>query len=156
MLDSVVKKIKSLKFPIYLNFSIYKFKILEKDVDYINYLLKSYKDFVSCIYRDHLKSIERIDTDKIRAYYFSYKWGSIYPKSILYAKNVKTFGIHKVIEKVKNSWILKPSAKNGHFCSHYRLQTEAIHQTFLEPIKNLNIDFEYLTYILKTYTNFCK
>ncbi len=158
MLESLIKNIKpsTSKFPIHFNFSIYEFKILKNDIDHIKYLLKSYKEFVSCFYRDHVKNIKLIDTDKIRSFYFSYKWGSKYPKTILYSKNVKTFGIHKVIEIVKNSWILQPSVNDGHFCSHYRFKTEDIHQKFLEPIRNLNIDFEYLIYILKSYTNYCE
>jgi hypothetical protein len=152
-LERLVEKIKrSKKFPVNFDFSFYKFKILENDVSYINYLL-----IVSCIYRNYTKEIRLIDIDKIRAFYFSYDWGLKYPKSIFYYQNIRAVGIHKATKIKNDSWILKPSANKGHFCTHYRLKQEKFYRSSkpIEPIRNLNIDFEYLTFILKDYTNFC-
>jgi hypothetical protein len=40
------------------------------------------------------------------------------------------------------------------FCEHYRTMETDMDQTY-ESIRNLNVDFEYMTYILKSYSKFC-
>ena len=81
--------------------------------------------------------------------------GLEYPKSIFCSKNIRTLSIHRSSDINKDSWIMKPSAMDGHFCAHYRLKQEKLYSESIEPIRNLNIDFEYMTYILKKYTKFC-
>ena len=133
----------------------FNFMILENDIDYINYLIYSYKQFVPCIYKDHLKDINAIDIDKIRAIYYFYPTQHGPKKTIFFSKNIKTLGIHKVEKTFQDTWIMNPPAINGHFCSHYRIEQKDYKIKVVEPIRNLNIDFEYLTFILKRYTNFC-
>jgi hypothetical protein len=156
MLQNFVLQINSsTKFPIYFNMiDEFKLEIFKNDIDYVINLVESYKQFVPCIYRDYIKDIEKVDTDKIRAIYFLYGSGKRWPKSIFNSKNVRSLGIHIVTETVKGSWILKPNAKNGHFCSHFRAQ-QADMTKAKESIRILNIDFEYMTFILKRYTKFC-
>ena len=158
MLETIIKQINSsTKFPINYNMlNAFNFNILKKDVDYVNYLIKTFKQFVPCIYRDHLKDIEIIETDKVRAIFFLYKWGHILPKSIHYSRNIKTFDLHSVTEAKFDTWILIPSPINGHFCSHFRtVQNNFEVNKVNESIRNLNIDFEYMNFILKNYTKFC-
>ena len=158
MLETMIKQVNSsTRFPIYFNMiNAFKFEILKKDIDYVNYLIESYKKFVLCIYRDHLKDIEIIDKDKVRAIFFLHEWGHILPKSIHYSKNIKTFDLHNATQAQPDTWIMFPSSSNGHFCSHYRtVQNPGDFNTVMEPIRNLNIDFEYMNFILKNYTEFC-
>jgi hypothetical protein len=156
MLHNFVLEINSsTKFPIYFDMiEQFSLKIFEYDIDYVLNLVKSYKRLVPCIYRDYLKDIEIIDTDKVRAIYFLYGIGTRTPKSFFYSKNVRSLGIHIVTDIVNGSWIMKPDAKNGHYCSHYRAQSTKMVKA-KHSIRILNIDFEYLAFILKRYTKFC-
>ena len=72
MLEAFVEQINSsTKFPIYFNMAgAFEFHIYEEHLNYVKYLIESYKRFVPCIYRDYMKDIELIDTDRVRAVYF--------------------------------------------------------------------------------------
>ena len=156
MLEAFVNQINSsTKFPIYFNMiGAFKFEIYEEHLNYVKYLIESYKRFVPCIYRDYMKDIESIDTDRVRAIYFIFKKGRRWPKSVFYSKNVRTLGIHIATEIINGSWIMKPKAINGDFCSHYRKE-HTDPDLVREPIGNLKIDFEYIFFFIKKYTKFC-
>ena len=63
-------------------------------------------------------------------------------------------GIHTAKDIDKNCWRISPSGLNGHFAPHYRHETYNYNRYFRNSIKKLNIDFEYLFFILKNYANF--
>ena len=77
-------------------------------------------------------------------------------KSIHYYKNVKSLFVHYAQEVSKKHWSFEPSASNGHFLSHYRDDvSDMYNKNFKGSIRQLSIDFEYLTLLLKNFTNFC-
>ena len=148
----------STKFPLELAANVYHiFSIYKNDVDYVHYLLDSYKELKPCVYGDYLKNVEmtsKYDVNQIRIFYYLTS-GERNPKSIHHFKNTKSLDIHYVSEKVQNGWIIIPSDINGHFSTHYRAEVEHFKRNFSGSIRQLNIDFEYLFYILKKYAKFC-
>ena len=74
---------KSTEFPIYFDvINACKLKILEKDMQYVIYLIRAYERFVPCFYRDYLKDTEIIDISKARAIYLLCSKGPTVPKSV--------------------------------------------------------------------------
>ena len=78
------------------------------------------------------------------------------PKCIYYYKNVNAIGIHYPYDMNAGSWKLEPSGLDGHFLPHFREEPERLFNgKFNGSILKLNIDFEYLFFILKTFTSYC-
>ena len=110
---------------------------------------------VPCIYGDYLKTLENIDSNKIRALFY-FTSGERLPKSIHYFKNIRTVNIHTVeVIEPDNCWLIRSSETSGYFSSHYRNEVEQFFQNYTNSIRNLNFDFEYLFFILKKYSEFC-
>ena len=146
------KNNSTIVFPQQLTANLYHyFQINKNDIDYVNYLLKSYKEMSTCIYSNFTSEIE---LGEIRAFYYL-TTGERHPKSIHHYKNTRTLDIHYVSETVDRSWIIIPSEIDGHFSAHYRPEMEHFKRNFTGSIRDLNIDFEYLFFILKKYAKFC-
>ena len=157
--DSLEKLVNSIDnstiFPLYISANIHHiFKIERNDIQYINYLLKSYKMLIPCIYGEYLKTLENIDSNKIRALFY-FTSGERLPKSIHHSKNTKSVNIHAVEILAEGSWLVHPSDANGHFTTHFRNEIEQFKRNFSGPIRQLNIDYEYLFFALKKYSSFC-
>ena len=124
-------------------------------MDYVLYLQKAFKSLIECVYQDFFKSIDKINTNIVRAFYYLTSYRERPSKSIYHYKNTKSMGIHVCYESRKDTWKFKPSASNGHFTPHYRTRPYKSNEIFISSIRHLNIDFEYIFYVLKKYTNFC-
>ena len=77
-------------------------------------------------------------------------------KAIHYYKNVKSLFVHFAQDYNQDSWSFSPSAYNGHFLTHYRKIPKEKRKNFTGTIRKLNIDFEYLFFLLKNFTKFCE
>ena len=78
-------------------------------------------------------------------------------KTILYYKNAKGLFQHYVSDAIPGSWHFSPSAFDAHILPHFRDEISKywIEYNFTTTITDLNIDFEYLFFLLQNYTNFC-
>ena len=133
------------------------FSIAKDDIEYVKYLYKAYKSFITCAYEGFLKKInsETIDKSLVRHFYYLTESNERMGKTIHYYKNVKSLFVHYAEEKSEDHWSFEPPAYHGHFMSHYRMAPKQKRQNFTGSIKKLNIDFEYVFFLLKNYTTFC-
>ena len=132
------------------------FTIKKDDIDYVKYLYNSYTNFVSsCVYDEFEFKLPLIEKNLARAFYYLTSYYERPKKSVYHFKNTKSMGIHTTNDIDKNCWSISPSGLNGHFTPHYRHETYNYNQNFTSSINDLNIDFEYLFFILKNYANFC-
>ena len=131
------------------------FTIEKEDVDYIAYLYKSYKNLIPCIYENYLKNLTKILN--IRYLYYTTTDEERMGKEIYYYKNVKSIFAHHAQEVADDQWSFKASAFDGHVLSHFREDIAKIWiKNFSGTIRNLNIDYEYIFFLLKNYTAFCE
>jgi hypothetical protein len=131
--------------------------IEENDVDYLKYLHNGYTSFVSCIFE--ILRIQNINIDENFFRYLNFVTDAKnrLGKSVHFSKNVKTVFIHDVEESEEKTWQLRVPPINGHVVSHFRKDVQLVyHENQNSSIRNLNIDSEYLIYLLKKYANFCK
>ena len=158
-LESVVQQIesnKSLLFPIKILANKNHIFLMEKnDVDYVKYLLDSYKNFISCAYTQYMNKIKIIDKNLIRAFYYLTSYYERPKKSVYHCRNARSMGIHTIRESRKDTWDFSPFGLSGHFTPHYRGEIYKVAQNFTSTIRDLNIDFEYMFFILKNYADFC-
>ena len=144
---------KNKTFPLKVYYNGHTFTIEQSDVDYIKYLSKTYNNLVSCAHKDYLQNISQVDKSIVRSLYYiterKQRWG----KAIHYYKNIKIVWVHSASDAVKGAWTINPSPIDGHFLPHYRKAFGK--SSFTGSIRKLNIDFEYLFFLLKNYTNFC-
>jgi hypothetical protein len=132
------------------------FYIKQENLNYAEYLYKSYNSFTKCLYEKYLQKIDKIDTNFIRYLYFLTEPSERMGKAIHYYKNVKSLFHHFAQETVEKSWRFTPSYTDGHFMHHYRLAPKRKHKNIIGSILKLNIDFEYGLFLLKNFTKFCK
>ena len=137
----------------------YRMIIIEKEnMDYVRYLYKSYNNYVSTISDYFLKNITNIDENLIRYFYYMEN-DKENTKEIHYYKNVKSVYHHHSEEVEKGSWMFIVNNSKGEFFAHYR---ESVSHFYEEDIKHqisitrLKIDFEYILFLLKKYSNFCE
>ena len=152
----LIKQINSTnKFPIYLNLDNHLFEINYSDISYVQNLYEIYTNFISCAYKDYFNKIKTIDEIFKRYLYYVTELNERMHKSIHYYKNVNTMWVHHAKEHEKKSWAFWPSVFDGHFIKHYRENLKITKRVFTGTIRKLNIDFEYIFYLLKKYTSFC-
>ena len=120
----------------------------DNDVNYARKLYETYKSLVQCAYN--------IDKTFIRALYYLTEKAERGPKSIYYYKNIRAIRLHRADNYAQAGWSIHPLGKDGHFLSHFRVETKIKDFIVNESISNLKIDFEYLFFFLKNFTNFCK
>ena len=135
------------------------FIIEKEDIDYIKYLYNSYKNLMPFIYENYLKNLTRIYGDTfIRYLYFVTDPNQRMGKQIHYYKNIKSVFVHYAVDSANKPWSFTASSIEGHILPHYRNDFEKYYskRNLEGSIRNVNIDFEYLTFLLKRYTSFCK
>ena len=78
-------------------------------------------------------------------------------KCIHYYKNVKSLFVHYAAEAASDTWSFSPSIYDFHFLSHFRADiSEIFSRNHKGTIRKLNIDFEYIFFLLQKFTNFCE
>ena len=135
------------------------FIIKKEDIDHVKHLYNSYNNLMPFIYENYLKNLTRIYGDIfIRYLYFVTNSNQRMGKQIHYYKNIKSVFVHYAFDSVNNPWSFTPPSIEGHILPHYRNDFEKYYskKNLEGSIKNVNIDIEYLTFLLKHYTSFCK
>ena len=134
------------------------FLIEEDDIEYIEYLYKSYNNFISCVYDKYLNKIDKIDKSLVRYLYYLSEDSERMGKAIHYYKNVKSLWLHYAEESFLVHWAFSASPYHGHFLPHFKDDIAEIFSLdrFNGSIRKLNIDFEYVFYLLNNFTNFCR
>ena len=139
-----------------LNYEGHKFIIQEKDVQHVRNLTRAYKDLNNCLLDTRLIKFK---LDKIfqRFVYFVTEHEQSRPKSINYSRNVKALSISNPSESIPDAWILYTKPFHGDMLMNFR---HTIHDwssnNVNSSIKSLNIDFKYLSFIMTSFTDFCK
>jgi hypothetical protein len=169
-LEYIIKKIDSTKnkttlFPLNLflrelsNNQGHNFIIEKDDIDYVKYLHNSYKNSIKCFQEDYLKNIKNISSSLIRSTYYLTEGMERMGKKIHYYKNVKTLWVHWAwdVKKVPGTWsCCDNNPIEGGFVLHFRDNIRRIWTSnYTGTIRKLNFDFEYVYFLLKSFTNFC-
>jgi hypothetical protein len=132
------------------------FEIFRNDIQYVRDLNKALKSINPDVCENYLIKTKNIDRTLSRYLYYITEGNERMGKSIHYYKNVKTLFVHYAQEISKTSWSFEPSESDGHFLSHFRHDvSDMYNKNFKGSIRQLNVDFEYLTFLLKNFTNFC-
>ena len=135
--------------------SSHTFTVEKEDFPHVEYLYNTYISFISCVYNRYLNISSKINSNLLRYFFFKTEPIERSPKTIHYYKNVNTIWIHRPLDYKKSAWDIR-SYKWGHFISHFRSEMNEIYlRNFTGPIRKLNIDFEYVFFLLKNFTNYC-
>ena len=135
----------------------HRFNILIEDMDYIKYLFKSYNSLVPCVYRSFLKNLTSVNQNLIRYLYYITEGNERMGKAIYYYKNVKSLFVHYAEDVVKDHWSFHAPEFDGNILSHFREDISQIYSlSHKGTIRKLNIDYEYIFFLLKSYTLFCE
>ena len=125
-------------------------------MDHLKYLSKTYKNLIPKLYNEYLTNITKFDRTLVRYFYYITEINERMGKGIHYYKNVKSLFIHYAQEVESGTWSLTPSALNGHFLAHFRNDvSDMYNKNFVSSIRKLNLDLEYVFFLLKKLTNFC-
>ena len=161
-LDAKTKN-KSSMYPFHLYLTAPPFRFTRafsidsmEDAAYVKYLYKTYQNFISCGFKNYLNNT-KIDKVFIRYFYFIAGENERGKKAVHYYKNVNSIFIHHALDYKIGHWILRPTdAINGQYFSHHRQDMHFIYSRQLTgSIKSLNIDFEYMFFMLKKSANYC-
>jgi hypothetical protein len=148
----LIEKINTTKFPqtIETTEGGYRFIVERKHFGHIKTLVKSFKASNSCSF-DSINS--KLDKTFQRFIYFITEPEQGLLKSVYFSKNVKSLFTNAAIP---NTWILMTTPKDGHRLFQFRHEiNDWRHIQINSSISNLNLDFEYLTFALKEFTEFC-
>ena len=97
-----------------------------------------------------------MNSNLVRYFYFNAEPEERPTKAIHYYKNTNTIFIHRPIDFVKPIWRIKAPYKSGHFLSHFRTDLSRLYVTKRTgSIRKLNLDFEYVVFLLKNFTSYC-
>jgi hypothetical protein len=154
-IGNLIEKLnETTKFPLHLYLTDtdgYSFIVEQDDLDYINYLFKTYNRFISNIYETFIKNISSVDRFLLR-----YMYISIGSKEIHFYKNVKSIYHHYHLATANDSWNFNVSLFDGHFMGHFRNDPSWLYKGKLSgSIRNVNFDFEHIFYLLQKFTTFC-
>ncbi len=162
-LEKFLKDSDSKMFPYELTLSsppytdFHTFIIEREDISYVQYLYDSYSKFISCIYENYLNKTAQIDKSLVRYLYFTTEKNQRQPKVIHFYKNVNTIATHRPTNFLNGTWKIEAEFKNGYFFSHFRNDLADVYTANAKgSIRKLNIDFEYVFFLLQKYTNFCE
>lgn len=144
------------QFPLNLNISKHIFKIEIVDFRYIEYLYATYQRFIQCTYKKYFRKIRGLDENFIRYLYYVTEARERAGKAIHYYKNVKSVFTHYARDFFKNSRLIAAPIAHGHTLRHYRIKHKAMRAIRTGTIRKVNFDFEYIFFLLKNFTNFCK
>ena len=165
-LGSIIKRLDSNQseniFPIILFLNIppstrgHRFIIEKEDISYIKDLYKSYNSLMPCLKDSYLKKINKLDKIFVRYMFYLTEINERYGKAIHYYKNVKTISAHQATDYHEKSWAFSTYYDPNHYLSHFRgNMTKLYEKNFNGSISKLNIDHEYLFFILKNHANVC-
>jgi hypothetical protein len=139
-----------------------KFIINRGDIDYVKYLYNSYENLLQCSLHSYLNNSiykdKKLDNNLAQFLYFvtEYEMKNKNFKKIHYYKNVYTIFTHWATDFEEDSWTFIPSPLDGHLIHHFRKTWKNKSYVSTDSIRLLNIDFEYLFFLLKNYSPFCK
>lgn len=162
-LKSITKNLKrsgfNIQYPIqtYLNRTKtgISFFIEKNDVSYVEYLVRIY-EFLECFYEEKLKNAN-IEKDFLRFIFFITPGFIRMGKGIYYSKNVLVSWTHWAGKVKANTYHFHAPAFEGHIVGHYRGNPTYIYvKNASVSIRNLFVDFEYMIYVLKDFTNYCE
>ena len=159
----MIEKNSSIKFPLRIPLSLpsskvsHTFVIEKNDVDYVKYFYESYQNLIPCIYKAYLQNIPGVDKNAIRYLSFLDDEGYVsFRKGFHYYKNVNTIWLHYAIDVEENTWGFGASIYD-HYFSHFRSSvTYLLNRNVFGSIRKLNIDYEYVSFLLQNYTSFCQ
>jgi hypothetical protein len=134
----------------------HSFEIKKEDMDHVRYISKAYDSIAKCLFENKLlKKNTTLDKTLQRYFYFITEPDQRWPKSIHYSKNSRALFIHFPTDTAHGSWELKPSFYDGHMLPHFREDMNWFAGNFEGSIQKLNIDFEYLFFMIKKFTSQC-
>ena len=154
LIQSIYSNKNESKFPFYLILTDkpsrgHTFVIEESGLDYMRYLYGS-------LYSITAKHNISIDWTLTRSLYFLTEFQQRRPKCIFNGENVRSVFIHYPKDVFPSTWYFKPSALDGHVLPHFRNDNSPFYKGKLNSsIANLRIDFEYLYFIIKKFSDFC-
>ncbi len=120
------------------------------------YLIKAYNSLIPSVYGEYLNNSNQIVENFVRYVFYLTEKNELFAKEIHYYKNVKSLYHHYAMEVDVDSWKFTPSPYNGHYLAHYRKNVaEIVRSNWSGSIRKLNIDFQYLFFLLKKFTKFC-
>ena len=153
---------KTLKFPLSLYLSEppfnkgHTFLIDKNDVNYSKELLASYQSLIPCAYHKYIKNLKSLDNTLLRHLYFLTEGNQRMGKEIHYYKNIKSIFTHYAMDHKQQTWSIRAPDLSGHILSHYREDVAPVYNgNFKNSIRKLNVDFEYVFYLLKNHSSFC-
>ena len=155
-LGSLVQTNKTLNFPLNLTFtnSSRWFRIEKNDLEYVDYLYKTYTSFIKNVAENYLENITEIDKNLLRYTSILTENNHHSSKEIHYYKNVKSISHHNSKELLKNTWNISTSSNN--FISHFRVDLSKFYdENFGGSIRTLNFDIEYINFLLRKFSQFC-
>ena len=164
ILQSLDEDKSNLTFPILIVFHGpsnpigHTFIIEKNDIEYIRYLYNSYYSLAKCLFNNSIKKMNStLDVSLQRFVYLITEHEQRWPKSILVGKNMEATFLHFPTQWIPGSWDFKPDASDGHMLPHFRDDISWLYYgNFNGSIRKLNIDFEYLFFIVKKFSNYCK
>jgi hypothetical protein len=139
----------------------YEFLIKKDDAGYIKHLYNSYFNLIPCSYNKYFNySINKdkiLDDNLVRLVYFVTPHDMIQKnyKKIHYYKNVYSIFTHWATDYENDSWTFIPSPMDGHLIHHFRKSWKFRPDISIDSIRLFNIDYEYLFFLLKHFSDFC-
>jgi hypothetical protein len=158
-IGSIVKKSNERnfynQFPFTIRLSLHTFVIELDDIEYIKHLYSSYQSLIPCAYLSYLNKIDKYDKNLVRYLYYATETRERAGKTIHYYKHVKSVFMHYARDFDKPSKLVVASAASGRTLRHYRELPKTMKRNQTGTIRKINIDYEYIFYLLKKFTDFC-
>jgi hypothetical protein len=146
----ITSSYKSNKYPIILTLGqspkTHAFLIEDEDLEYIKYLYNGYQNVSKCLFKSVNSSLNSLYQ---RFVYFRTEHDQRWPKCIHFTKNVFSVFAHYPTHVNIGAWDFTPSYKDGDMLAHFRHDMYWFNGKFNSSIRKLNIDFEYLIYVLQ-------
>ena len=159
IISNISQNTNSVVFPITLylgDTSSHKFIIEKKDIEHARYLFKAYSSLLTCNLNNTFKHENKnLDVILQRFLYFLTEPEQRWPKCIHYGRNVEAVFLHYATHLAPDSWELKANALDGHMLPHFRKDMNWFDNKINSSISKLNIDFEYLFFIIQNFSGFC-
>ena len=161
-------KLEILSFPLTFNLGFHNlrlgkvsttvshfFRIEREDISYVKYLYNTYNSFISCVYSRYLNKSTKINSNLVRYFYYTAEPEERPTKSVHYYKNINTIFIHRPLDYDESAWNIQVPYAMGHL-SHFRHSMSRLFKwNSTGSIKKLNLDFEYVIFLLKNFTSVC-
>ena len=157
----ILDRINSTSFPVSIflgdapNSTLGQIYTIEKnDIEYANMIYNSYTNINNCANNWLINS--RLDKMFQRYVYLITESSQRFPKCIYYYNNFKFVNAHGATDYKPKTWSFTPSVFDGHMLPHFRVGYGRYFRNLTSSIRKLNIDFEYLLFIMKNFTNYCE